>query len=129
MLENSASQSGIFNPRVSLAFALCSLGAFLPMLSFTVTPTPTPSEERTLPLTDRVSVATDGADARGPSFFPSISADGRYVAFHSNASNLVPGDTNGTSDVFVYDRITDRTERISVATNGTQGNQSSYNTS
>src|SRR5207302_353114 len=68
-------------------------------------------------------------DASGSSFFPSISADGRYVAFHSNANNLVASDTNGTSDVFVYDRVSNRTERVSVATNGTQGNLSSYNAS
>ena len=52
----------------------------------------------------------------------SISADGRYVAFYSSASNLVPGDTNGTKDIFVYDRQTDTIERVSLASDGTQGN-------
>ena len=42
--------------------------------------------------------------------------------FHSDASNLVPGDTNGISDVFVYDRQTHTIERVSVASDGTQGN-------
>ncbi len=59
----------------------------------------------------------------------SISADGRYVAFYSMASNLVPGDTNGTTiagfDIFVYDRQTDMTQRVSVAADGTQGNGNS----
>ena len=44
--------------------------------------------------TEQVSVASDGAQANGGSFGPAISADGRYVAFYSGASNLVPGDTN-----------------------------------
>ena len=56
---------------------------------------------------------------------PSLSADGRYVAFASSASNLVTGDTNGTSDVFVRDRQTGTTTRVSVDSSGTQGNNSS----
>ena len=52
----------------------------------------------------------------------SISADGRYVAFASAASNLVPGDTNGVDDVFLFDRNTGTTTRVSVATDGTQAN-------
>ena len=71
---------------------------------------------------ERVSVAANGTQGNGHSTSPSISADGRYVAFYSNASNLVPGDTNGTSDVFVYDRQTDTIERVSLAADGTQGN-------
>ena len=57
--------------------------------------------------------------------YPSISADGRYVAFQSSASNLVPGDTNGVGDTFVYDRQTHTIERVSLASDGTQGNGSS----
>ena len=74
---------------------------------------------------ERVSVAADGTQGNGYSITPSISADGRYVAFYSVASNLVPGDTNGTTDVFVYDRQTDTIERVSLASDGTQGNGSS----
>ena len=55
----------------------------------------------------------------------SISADGRYVAFGSIATNLVPGDTNAKADIFVYDRQTDTIERVSVAADGTQGNDAS----
>ena len=50
---------------------------------------------------------------------------GRYVAIQSNASNLVPDDTNGTTDVFVFDRKTDTTERVSAASDGTDANAGS----
>lgn len=53
-------------------------------------------------MTERVSVASTGAQATGASTTPALSADGRYVAFVSAASNLVPGDTNRKSDVFVH---------------------------
>jgi Tol biopolymer transport system component len=75
--------------------------------------------------TTRVSVASDGTEGNDDSWWPSISADGRYVAFSSLASNLVPGDTNGTWDVFVHDRLTGQTTRVSVASDGTQGNNGS----
>lgn len=57
--------------------------------------------------TTRVSVASDGTQANSSSADPSLSANGRYVAFHSWASNLVVGDTNGKADVFVYSRMDD----------------------
>lgn len=72
---------------------------------------------------ERVSVASDGAQGNDTvSNVASMSADGRYVAFTSAASNLVPNDTNGHHDVFVRDRVTGTTERVSVASDGTQGN-------
>ena len=71
--------------------------------------------------TRRVSVATDGTQANGDSFSPAISADGRYVAFVSDASNLVPGDTNHSTDVFVRDLRLGTTQRVSVAADGSQG--------
>src|SRR6185295_4568176 len=46
-----------------------------------------------------------GAPPDGKSYMPAISADGRVVAFWSEASNLVPGDTNGEEDLFAYDRV------------------------
>jgi Tol biopolymer transport system component len=70
--------------------------------------------------TTRVSVASDGTQANNFSFNPSISADGRYVAFTSWANNLVSGDTNGGRDIFVHDRQTGATTRVSVATGGGQ---------
>jgi Tol biopolymer transport system component len=73
--------------------------------------------------TTRVSVDSSGGQGNGDSGFPpSISADGRFVAFRSYASNLVPGDTNGTSDVFVHDRRSGATTRVSVDSGGGQGN-------
>ncbi len=70
--------------------------------------------------TERVNVATGGGEANNGSYTPAISADGRFVAFYSDATNLVSGDTNGTIDIFVHDRQTGTTERVSVATNGDQ---------
>ncbi|HEV7536794.1 MAG TPA: hypothetical protein VGP90_14230, partial [Acidimicrobiia bacterium] len=73
-----------------------------------------------------VSLAVDGGQADGASFTPAISADGRWVAFASAASTLVSGDTNGAEDVFVYDRVSRATERVSLAAAGDQGNGDSY---
>ncbi len=73
-------------------------------------------------VTFRASVATEGAQTNNVSNYASISVDGRYVAFESRASNLVPGDTNGRTDVFVHDLVTGDTWRVSVASDGTQGN-------
>jgi Tol biopolymer transport system component len=70
--------------------------------------------------TTRMSVASDGKPGNGASFSPQISADGRFVAFVSEATNLVRGDTNGAADVFVHDRGTGRTSRVSVASDGAQ---------
>jgi Tol biopolymer transport system component len=79
--------------------------------------------------TTRVSVDSSGAQGNGMSIRPSISADGRYVAFISQASNLVPNDTNGAWDVFVHDRQTGTTTRVSVSSTGAEGNQDSFSDS
>jgi Ca2+-binding RTX toxin-like protein len=71
----------------------------------------------------RVSVDSAGNQANDSSVNPSISADGRFVAFESNASNLVPGDTNNTSDIFVRDLSTNTTTRVSVDSAGNQANK------
>jgi len=68
----------------------------------------------------RGSMAHDGAQANGASDTPSLSGDGRYLAFHSLASNLVPGDTNGVGDVFVRDLALGTTMRASVDSSGSQ---------
>jgi Tol biopolymer transport system component/pimeloyl-ACP methyl ester carboxylesterase len=73
-------------------------------------------------VTTLVSVASDGTQGNGRSTNPVVSSDGRFVAFDSLASNLVPGDTNRQPDVFVHDRQSSVTSRVSVATNGAQGN-------
>jgi Tol biopolymer transport system component len=75
--------------------------------------------------TDRVSVSSTGAQANDGSFLPTISATGRYVVFQSGASNLVPGDTNLVGDAFVRDLQSGTTTRVSVDSNGVQGNDSS----
>ncbi|MBI4786749.1 MAG: PD40 domain-containing protein [Chloroflexi bacterium] len=72
--------------------------------------------------TTRESVRSNGAQSNHDSYFSSISGDGRYVAFSSFASNLVDGDTNNVADVFVRDRQMGQTTRVSVHSNGTQGN-------
>src|SRR5262249_37717646 len=71
--------------------------------------------DRQTGVTEVVSVAPDGTPGNDGSQRPAISADGRFVAFQSSASNLVAGDTNQADDVFVRDRLTGVTERVSVA--------------
>lgn len=77
--------------------------------------------DRQTGLVQRATIGLNGAEANGSSYYPFISADGRFVGFHSEASNLVAGDGNGARDVFVYDRVTGITERISVNTAGQGG--------
>jgi hypothetical protein len=78
--------------------------------------------DRQTGLTERVSLADDGSQALNGSYVPDVSGDGRHVAFYSDASNLVAGDTNGKRDVFVRDRVAGATDRVSVSGAGTQGN-------
>ncbi len=70
--------------------------------------------------TTRISVAVDGGEPNGASYDPSIRFGGRYVAFTSGASNLVPGDHNDLADVFVRDLQTNTTTRVSVAADGSE---------
>lgn len=76
-------------------------------------------------VTELVSLDSAGTQANDGSFGAAISADGRFVAFSSDASSLVKGDTNGWRDVFVHDRQTGDTERVSVGSSGAQGNWNS----
>ena len=69
-------------------------------------------------VTERVSVSGTGAQADRDSGSGAVSADGRFVAFESTASNLVPGDVNSRSDVFVRDRRTGVTSSVSAGGNG-----------
>lgn len=82
----------------------------------------TPFSSCSAPSTVRVSVATDATQANNASYRPSISADGRYIAFRSDATNLVPNDSNGASDAFVRDLVAGTTQRVSVASDGTESN-------
>lgn len=82
--------------------------------------------DRLLDVTVCVSRGLNGLPAIGGlSNSPSISQNGQYIVFQSNASNLVPGDTNGTSDVFRYNVSTGAIERVSLAWDGSQLAQSS----
>jgi Tol biopolymer transport system component len=76
--------------------------------------------------TERVSLSSGGAQGNGRSIWSSISANGRFVGFFSDASNLVGGDTNGADDVFVHDRRTGKTERVSLSSGGAQGGEDSF---
>jgi Tol biopolymer transport system component len=76
--------------------------------------------DRSSGTTRRVSVGAGGSQARGYSGDPTISANGRYVAFESAAPNLVRGDTNGEWDVFVRDLVAKSTKRVSVSSGGDQ---------
>jgi Tol biopolymer transport system component len=98
------------------AAAACTLG----VLALTCPALPTHAAETT-----RVSLGPYGAQGNGNSFEPAISADGRFVAFASDASTLVAGDTNAASDIFVRDRQTATTTRVSVGADGAQGDRSS----
>src|SRR5262245_31542731 len=77
-------------------------------------------------VTERVSVDSGGAEGNDQSLSPSISADGQLVAFHSAASNLVGADTNGVFDVFVRDRQSGTTERVSVDSGGAEADSFSF---
>lgn len=73
----------------------------------------------------RLTVGHDGSEANGPSSGAHISRDGRFVVFVSEASNLTAGDDNGYADVFLYERDSGRTRLVSVAADGTQGDNRS----
>jgi len=98
----------------------CVCECLLLLAFFHVIPAPLSAQP-----TERVSVSSVGNQGNGLSFSPAISADGRFVVFGSNASNLVDGDTNNSADIFVHDRQTGITERLSVDSFGNQGNAGS----
>jgi Tol biopolymer transport system component len=77
-------------------------------------------------LVRRVNMSLQGAQANGASSNPAVSGDGRFVAFASDATNLIFGDTNGFTDIFVVDTITGAVTRESVGAGGTQANGSSF---
>jgi Tol biopolymer transport system component len=79
--------------------------------------------------TIRASVGSTGAEAIGRSEFPALSGDGRYVAYESNATNLVPGDVNFMRDVYVHELASGITTRVSLSSAGVQGNDHSWDAS
>jgi len=103
---------------LSVGLALCvgTIAALVPG------GTPYAMSPASAPATTLVSVSLDGSPAGGLSGEPSVSADGRYVAFTSSAVNLVAGDTNRATDVFVRDRQAGVTTLVSVDSAGVQAN-------
>ncbi|MCK6446430.1 MAG: hypothetical protein L6Q99_08580 [Planctomycetes bacterium] len=73
--------------------------------------------------TSLVTLSSSGAQTDQGSLYPELSHDGRFVAFQSSATNLVPNDTNGSPDVFLHDRVLGETIRVSVGTGGGEGDQ------
>jgi Tol biopolymer transport system component len=73
-----------------------------------------------------VSVDSSANQSNGDCEYPTISSDGRFVCFDSDANNLDPGDNNAFNDVFVRDRATGTTVLVSVDSNGNGGNQHSF---
>jgi probable HAF family extracellular repeat protein len=82
--------------------------------------------DRTARTTTRLSVSSGGAQANGNSDLPQISPDGRYIVFQSDATNLVPGDTNSATDIFLRDRLSSTTIRVSVNSVGQQATGPSF---
>jgi Tol biopolymer transport system component len=128
----SVSSAGAQANGLSLGPAVSADGRYVAFGSdaSNLTPGDTPTRDvfvhdRMTGATELVSVASDSTRGNGPSFFPALSGDGRYVVFQSDASNLVTGDTNDATDIFLHDRMTGTTTRVSVAGDGAQGNDDS----
>ncbi len=88
--------------------------------------TPTTPTTPTVSPPERLSVTSSGGQANQDSYTPAVSANGQIVAFASSADNLVANDTNGAPDIFVHDRITGITSRVSVRSNGAQASGPSF---
>jgi Tol biopolymer transport system component len=82
--------------------------------------------DATTELTSRVSVDSSGTQGNHHSYYPAVSSDGSTIVYRSRASNLVPGDTNGETDVFAFDVATGVTSRVSVDSAGDQADGSSF---
>jgi Tol biopolymer transport system component len=130
----SVSSAGMQGNQDSEKASISADGRFVAFMSLAVNLVPGDTNhnfdvfvrDRQAGTTERVSVAADGSQVFGESIFPSISADGRFVAFYSTAADLVPGDTNGIGDFFVKDRSTGSIERVNVESGGAQANGDSW---
>ncbi|MEW6267841.1 MAG: hypothetical protein AB1689_00920 [Thermodesulfobacteriota bacterium] len=107
--------------RRSTRAALARRGAASLGLALVLVAPASPGLAAEVSTTTRVSVSSRGKQVKAWSGYTSISADGRYVAFETSGRRLVAGDTNGRSDVFVHDRSTGKTRRVSVSSTGEQG--------
>lgn len=132
----SVASDGSQSAGPSMNAAISADGDLVAFQSFAANLVTTPSlagedvfvHQRQTHRTTRVSMASDGTTGNNVSYIQSISADGRWIAFQSYATNLVPGDTNGTLDMFVHDRAYGRTKRVSVGSDGSQATGGSLNT-
>src|SRR5207244_1025229 len=77
-------------------------------------------------LTTMVSLGSTGYQGNSGAISPALSSDGRFVSFRSGANNLVTGDTNSVDDIFVHDRMTHTTTRVSVDSAGQQASADSF---
>jgi Tol biopolymer transport system component len=123
----SVDSSGVQADRNSFHPALSGDGQFVAFASYATNLVPGTNfrldvyvHDRSSGITERVSVDSSGNQGDGNCYVPSLSADGRFVAFEGWASNLVAGDTNKVGDIFVHDRSTGITERVSVHSSGAQ---------
>lgn len=124
----SVSSSGTVANRASIKPAISSDGDYVVFASQATNLTADDTSSRydvflrdtIAPATERDSRANALTQGLTDSYAPAVSADGRYVAFVSTVPDLVANDTNNAADVFVYDRQTQTTERVSVATGGSQ---------
>lgn len=82
--------------------------------------------DRQTGLTKRASVTSTNTPANGTSSWPSLSANGRFIAFGSDATNLIPGDTNGATDIFIRDNQTGALTRVSESSAGVEPNNYSF---
>jgi Tol biopolymer transport system component len=130
----SLTSGGTSGDSDSYRTAISADGRFVAFLSFAGNLVPGDTNDtsdifvrdRVLATTERVrSVGVSGQQGNSYSDLPALSADGRFVAFNSRASNLVPGDLNNAEDVFVRDRANAVTELVSVSTSGSLGNERS----
>ncbi|MBO1419874.1 PD40 domain-containing protein [Streptomyces sp. FH025] len=112
-------------PARRLLRAAGALGAAA-ALALTAAPAAQADPTHAIARTERVSVGLNHAQPDGASHSAGLSADGRYAVFTSAAGNLVPGDTNGKTDVFVRDLWTGRTERVDTGPGGAQADGDSY---
>ena len=86
-----------------------------------------PVAAQTTPDLIPASISSQGESGNGASTSPSLSTDGRFVAFASQASNLVPDDSNNLADIFIHDRLTTETSRLSISITGEQADAPSEN--
>jgi Tol biopolymer transport system component len=130
----SVSSRGVQGGRLSFSPSLSADGSIVAFASFGANLVPDDTNQdvdvfvrdRAGGRTDRVSVDPNGIEGNGPSYAPILSGDGRYLAFTSEATNLVPNDTNGAPDVFVRDLVSGTTERVNLSWNGAEGDHACF---